>query len=293
MPGITINSDVCKKDGLCSLACTRAIFVQNEKSTTPQITDPDRCFGCGQCVAICPQGAISHSGYPEGTVHPIISENVPTYEQVLQLIRSRRSQRLFKEKPVENEVIEKVLEAARFAPSGHNDQSTEFVVIRDQKMIHEIAALASGYLGNLGRQFNNPIGRTVMRFMLGKRGAAYVSELAPELEHLANLFDDGTDWILRNPPALVLFCADSAGGTFSGVNANLALQNAALAAETVGLGCYYGGFVVIASEREKRIAQLISLPETHKVYGALAMGYPRLKFKKWPERNPAKVTWLD
>jgi hypothetical protein len=34
------------------------------------------------------------------------------------------------------------------------------------------------------------------------------------------------------------------------------------------------------------------LPETHQIFGALLLGYPRLKFKKWPERNPAKVTWL-
>ena len=107
-----------------------------------------------------------------------------------------------------------------------------------------------------------------------------------------SLYNRGTDYILRKAPALVLFCADSAGGSFAGINASLALHNAALAAETVGLGCFYTGFVVIAADRDERIAQLVSLPGTHKVYGALAMGYPRLKFKKWPERNPAKVTWL-
>jgi hypothetical protein len=65
-----------------------------------------------------------------------------------------------------------------------------------------------------------------------------------------------------------------------------------LAAETVGLGCFYAGFVVATSERDDSIAKLVSLPETHKIYGALAMGYPRLHFKMWPERNPAKVTWI-
>jgi nitroreductase len=189
-------------------------------------------------------------------------------------------------------VIAQVLDAARFAPSGHNDQSTEFVVVQDREMIHEIAALAAGYLRGLGRQFGNPVGRTIMRLLMGRRGAEYVGELAPEMEHLATLFDSGTDWILHESPVLVVFCADSAGGTFAGVSANLALQNAALAAETLGLGCFYAGFVVIASEREGRIAELLSLPKTHKIYGALAMGYPRLTFKQWPERQPARVTWV-
>jgi len=117
-------------------------------------------------------------------------------------------------------------------------------------------------------------------------------KLAPEMEHLISLFNSGTDWILRKPPVPVLFCADSAGGNFMSVNANLALQNAALAAETLGLDCYYTGFVVIANGRDDSIARFLSLPDTHKIYGALAMGYPRLKFKKWPERKPARVTWV-
>ena len=291
---ITIDADVCKKDGFCAMTCARGILQQEEKATIPKIVDAylEKCFRCGQCVSICPQGAISHSHFPKNAVNPIRSEYVSTYDQVLELIRSRRSKRLFKETTVERDVIEKVLEAARFAPSAHNEQSTEFVVIQDKTVVHEIATLTAGYLGKLAKQFQNPIGRTIMRFVLGRRGAAYVAELAPEMEGLVSLFTSGTDWILRDAPVLVLFCADSAGEFFAKVNANLALHNAALAAETVGLGCFYAGFVVLASDREDSIARLVSLPETHKIYGALAMGYPRLKFTKWPERNPAKVTWV-
>jgi nitroreductase len=243
-------------------------------------------------VAICPHGAISHSEYPEGTVTPIRSEVLPTYDQVLELLRSRRSKRLFKETPVERDVIEKVLEAARFAPSAHNEQSTGFVVIQDKEMIQEIATLTAEGIGKLVQPFRSSIGRMIMRRVLGPRGAAYVAKLAPEVEGLVSLFNSGTDWILREPPVLILFCADSAGGSFMSINANLAVQNAALAAEAVGLGCYYVGFILMACIREDSIPRLLSLPETHKIYGALAMGYPRLKFAKWPERNPAKVTWV-
>jgi nitroreductase len=225
-------------------------------------------------------------------VNPIKSENLPSYDQVLELIRSRRSKRLFKDNPVEKDVLEKVLEAARFAPSAHNDQSTDFVVIQDQAILHEITALTADYIEKLVKYTQNPIGRMMMRRVLGRRGAATVFELAPEMEGLVALFKSGTDWILRDTPVLILFCADSAGGSFAGVNANLALHNAALAAETVGLGCFYAGFVVHASERDNRIAKLISLPKTHKIYGALSMGYPKLKFKKWPERNQANVIWV-
>ena len=293
MVEITHNADLCRKCGLCAMTCPVAIIQQEEKGTIPTV-DPDRkrCFRCGQCVAICPQGAVSHGHFPEGTVHPVRSEHVPTYDQVRELIRSRRSKRLFKEKTVERDVIEKVLEVARFGPSGHNEQSTEFIVIQDKEIIQEIGALTAKGLARMAMPFRYAIGRMIMRGMLGRRGAEYVAELSPELEGLASLYSSGTDLIIHEPPVMVLFCADSIGGTFAGTNANIALHNAALAAEALGLGCFYTGFVVFISERDDSIARLIGLPETHKIYGALAMGYPRLKFKKWPERNPAKVTWV-
>ena len=130
-----------------------------------------------------------------------------------------------------------------------------------------------------------------MVYGFDRRGVETLTGLAPELGGIVDLFNNGTDWILREPPVLLLFCADRARG-FSSENANLAVQNAALAAETLGLGCFYTGFVLLACARDNSIANLVSLPETHKIYGALAMGYPQLNFKKWPERNPAKVTWL-
>jgi nitroreductase len=58
-------------------------------------------------------------------------------------MRSRRSKRLFKDTPVERDVLEKVIEAARFAPSHHNDQSTEFIVVQDKKIIKEITTLTA------------------------------------------------------------------------------------------------------------------------------------------------------
>ena len=295
MVEITYDADLCKKCGFCAMACPLGILDQEEKGTIPKIVDTflEKCFRCGQCVSICPQGAISHSHFPEGTVTPVRSEVVPTYDQLLELIHSRRTKRLFKDKPVERDVIEKVLEAARFAPSGHNEQTTEFVVVQGKENVHEIGALTAKGIGRMVMPFRYAIGKMIMRFVLGRRGAEYVANIAPETEGLVDLFNGGTDWIVRDAPLLILFCADSAGGSYMCFNANLAVQNAILAAETLGLGSIYAGFVIMANDYGRNcIAKHISLPETHKIYGALAMGYPRLKFSKWPERNPAKVTWV-
>jgi nitroreductase len=200
---------------------------------------------------------------------------------------------LFKDKPVERDAIEKVLEAARFAPSGHNEQTTEVIVVQGKENVHEIGALTAKGIRKMVMPFRYAIGRIIMRLIMGSRGAEYVAKLAPEMEGLVDLFNSGTDWLVRDAPLLILFCADSAGGSHMSINATLAVQNATLTAEALGLGSMYAGFVMTANDYGGgRIAKHVSLPETHKIYGALIMGYPRLQFKKWPERNPAKVTWI-
>jgi nitroreductase len=54
-------------------------------------------------------------------------------EDVLDLLKNRRSIRKYKDKPVEKEKIEKCLEAARWAPSASNRQPWEFLVVKDEE----------------------------------------------------------------------------------------------------------------------------------------------------------------
>ncbi len=50
---------------------------------------------------------------------------------VIEVIRNRRSVRSYSEKPVEREKIERLLEAARLAPSASNRQEWRFIVVTD------------------------------------------------------------------------------------------------------------------------------------------------------------------
>lgn len=60
---------------------------------------------------------------------------------VLDLIKSRRSIRKYKSIPVEDEKIQKCLEAARWAPSASNKQPWEFIVVKDENMRKKFAEL--------------------------------------------------------------------------------------------------------------------------------------------------------
>ena len=61
---------------------------------------------------------------------------------VLTAIKERRSIRKYSAKPVEEEKLQKVLEAARFSPSARNQQEWKFIVVKDsetRKMLTEEA----------------------------------------------------------------------------------------------------------------------------------------------------------
>ncbi|MFP4199847.1 MAG: nitroreductase family protein [Clostridia bacterium] len=60
----------------------------------------------------------------------------------LELARSRCSTRAYKADPVPEELLEKVLEAARLAPSASNRQPWNFVVVRDATVREELAEIA-------------------------------------------------------------------------------------------------------------------------------------------------------
>ncbi len=61
---------------------------------------------------------------------------------VFECILSRRSIRSFKDEPVPDEALERILEAARWAPSAVNRQPWHFIVIRNRETLRRIASLA-------------------------------------------------------------------------------------------------------------------------------------------------------
>jgi nitroreductase len=60
---------------------------------------------------------------------------------LFEIIRTRRSIRKFTEKPVADEVIEKIIEAGTWAPSGLNNQPWRFAVIKESELKREISTL--------------------------------------------------------------------------------------------------------------------------------------------------------
>ena len=59
-------------------------------------------------------------------------------------IRKRRSVRSYQDRPVEKEKLEKILEAARLAPSAKNRQEWRFIVVTDEEKIKMLVDACKG-----------------------------------------------------------------------------------------------------------------------------------------------------
>ncbi len=289
MPPVTIDENLCRKDGLCARICQK-VFAEEEKGTVPVVAHGEFCNSCGHCLLVCPSGAIRLAGFAAASLHETSKGLLPSYDQVRELIVSRRSVQTFQGKSVEKELIEKVIDAASHAPSAKNTQSTHYIVVQDRDLLKSIASLTAGWLAKSAKRLRNPLWRRL--YLLGGSATkADVARWTGQFELISKKMGEGKDLVLFDCPALILFHGDKKI-RFAQVNANLAQQNAALTVDALGLGGFYTGYVVLACTHEDAIPRLLGLPEKHAVFAGLAFGYPQVRFTRWIDRNPPKIKWM-
>ncbi|MHB8110474.1 MAG: nitroreductase family protein [Syntrophorhabdaceae bacterium] len=285
---ISINQDKCKKDGLCIRICPKVF--SPDITGIPIAARPQFCNGCGHCLLICPAGAIQIRDISSDRIHPVEAGLLPSFEQVREMIRARRSIRNFLGKPVDKELIEKIIDAARLAPSAKNTQSTRFTVIQDPEVLKKIAVMSAQWIGRSARKLRNPVIRTIF-LMRGLITKDEFDRWISQYEMTAHNMEKGIDTILYNAPLLILF--HSAKRTrFADVNANLALQNATFAGHALGIGSFYTGYVVSACTHDRAIPDMLGIPRGHRVFAGLAMGHTRVAFKHWIDRTKDDVKWI-
>lgn len=61
---------------------------------------------------------------------------------MLELLKSRRSIREYQDKNIPRDILEKIVDAARFAPTARGVQPWEFVVVTDEQVLKKLAGFA-------------------------------------------------------------------------------------------------------------------------------------------------------
>lgn len=191
----------------------------------------------------------------------------------LQAILTRRSTRKYSDKMPERALIEKIIEAGRYAPSGGNSQTTHMIVFTDQKHLNELATLVQDEFSKM--EITDGMYASLRgSISASKKGGYYFHYNAPVFIVVANKKGYGNAM------------ADSA----------CALENMMIAANTLDLGSCWINQLHWLDENEIIHQYMLEhgLEEDETITGGLILGYPeRGELNRTPlERKGNPVTWV-
>lgn len=285
---ITIYEERCNGCGLCVSVCKdfSLIILNNKvkKSNSPFFG----CIGCGHCMAICPNEAIEISGReisPEDLFKLSDKEKMPNYNQLLLLLQHRRSIREFKDRDVENELIEKILTAARTAPMGLPPSDVNVVILKGKEKTRSFAQDFSEHLKGL-RFMTSGLFLTFMRpFWSKENDEMFRSFVNPLFKAYIDEMVKGNNYITYDAPLTMYFYGSPYADPADPL---IAATYAMIAAETLGLGtCMLGGIHPFIQNGRKaktfREKHGIKFKSREGIF--VIFGYPEIQYKKGINRT--------
>ena len=284
-----IDHDKCTQCGLCIEVCVR----QNLRLTDKIEVISDNCNKCGHCKAVCPEDAILIPGLDPSEYEPVpTSDEIIAPKQLMSFFRARRSTRIYKRRSVEREKLANIIEAGRFAPTGGNRQSLQWLVVHTTDMIGKVRNLTLDVLAEQGKVLVENLKEKEHNGEAFTPTDLAMQRYAVTWQFMVQLNREGTDRLLYQAPSLFLCHADPAESPNPEIDAGLAAMQMALMAESLGLGTCYIGFLVMACTISGKLKDLLKIPQSNEVPITFICGYPDVSYERLVARNPARVTWL-
>ncbi len=181
--------------------------------------------------------------------------------EVLEAIKTRRSIRKYKSTPVDEQTLELILDAARWAPSWANTQCWRFIVVRNNRIKSRVADT----LGLSKDDTPNPALEAIKQAPLLIVACA---ELGKSGCWDGNPVTDKGDWYM--------------------FDVALAMQNLALAAHSLGLATVHVG-----NFDAKRAANILKVPQGYCVVEMTPLGYPDQIRNPRPRKELSEIVFYD
>jgi len=263
MQFITVDRKKCKRDGICMAECPFGLIDESADGGFPESrrAAPRICIECGHCVAVCPHQALTFKEQGPADCLPIDRKIAPTPAAVGQLLRSRRSIRTYKDKPVPRETLAEILDICRWAPSVKNGQPTHWLMIESAAEMRRLTGIVVDWL----RENKSMPG-------------------------VVTAWDEGRDLVLRHAPHLAIAHASSKA-LKPDIDCTIAMTYFDLAAHGLGLGTCWAGIFMGAAFSYQPLIEALKLPADHQLQGALMLGYPKFRYQRIPQRHPLQAEW--
>ncbi|MBU2644331.1 nitroreductase family protein [bacterium] len=291
---IHIDEKRCRACGICGDVCPRHIPVTagqaGDKRTRISEERIGLCMSCGHCMAVCPNSAIEVETLADQAFDGVAPLRT-TSDDLLQLMKQRRSVRNYKKKSFSGEALAQILEAVKCSPTGTSGSTNGVILLDDPEKLKRFSDLCYKSYQSLDRALKNPIGRFIVRQRAGKRITKTLQEFVmPGMQWYIKWYQEGkSNEIIRDCAALMLFHSPVTI-PMAAENSLIAAFHAILMAETLGIGTCFNDLIPPICHREPDIKRLIGLPDGHEVFASITMGYPKYKFLRTIPRQLASVT---
>ncbi|MFW9921851.1 MAG: nitroreductase family protein [Candidatus Thorarchaeota archaeon] len=289
-----IDEDLCTDCKACVRVCPSQLFSMKDDNKVIYTNPFTTCVRCGHCIAICPTKAILFEDAEEPFEIPNAKKihDIVTYDDLLKIIRIRRSIRVYKEESIQKDKIEAILEAMRYAPTASNTQGWHYAILTDKKEISYLSKEVSKFFKiSLKwlpfRYFVAPfVNRKLRKRIMNPRTKVQLEKSVERLEH-------GEDIIFFNAPCVIILYSRNYANSLSANDAGIALTHGMFAAQALGLGTCWIGFAQRQLQNKRRLRKHFNIPNGYQVWGVLTLGIPDIRYLRGPPRKPLKVQWFE
>ncbi|RKD24989.1 NAD(P)H nitroreductase [Ammoniphilus oxalaticus] len=208
------------------------------------------------------------------------------YQQFKEIIHGRRSVRNFSDQKVSVEIVEELIDCARYAPSDTNSQTWEFIAVLNEDMIKEISDMTWTRLHAFADESKKRGLEREARLLVRSFGPyATAFENAPALiVCLATPYESKFRDRIFDP---IGFVGDDVWNEEGIKSSCLAIQNLMLAAHAMGLGtCPMTGPVLAA---EEQLRAYLNIEPFKQINMVIALGYPEEQPRKLPRKEVSEI----
>ncbi len=261
---IEVSKNKCIHCGRCIRDCiVSCLKFDGEK--IPVYSDGGvSCVMCQHCMAVCPMGALSFGGKKPDESAPFMTVKP---DELLNMMKSRRSIRHYKDEDIPPETIQKLTELLAYTPKGGNVDALHFSIVSTRAKMQEVRNLSHDSIMKL--ETDSPILNTLKEWL-----------------------SSGHDMIFRGAPSMIVVSVDrkKAVPGCEDVDPIIALSYFELYANSLGIGTLWDDAAegVIANCPDVR--KFLGIPEGYTPNFALLMGVPAVSYRRAVQKEEAYVT---